>query len=70
MPDDVFSRMTPAELEKMRATMNPPTFSIGNILMWIALALMAIGFVVGRWACYAWLYDHAPRWVSILIAGG
>jgi hypothetical protein len=69
MTDDVFSRMTPEELDKVRAVMNPPVFTIGNILIWIALALMAAGFVVGRWWFYGWLFDHAPRWVSIFIAG-
>jgi hypothetical protein len=66
MTDHTFKEMTPDEIRKL---MYPPVLTIRNILIWIALALMASGFIVGRWWFYGWLFDHAPRWVSILIAG-
>lgn len=69
MTDDVFSRMTPEELANVGKVMYPPTFTIGNILAWTFMALVAVGFVVGRWWFYGWLYDHTPRWVSVMIAG-
>lgn len=66
MPDHTIRELTPDE---MRRLMHPPVFTVGNILAWTVMALVVIGFVVGRWWFYGWLYDHAPRWVSILIAG-
>jgi hypothetical protein len=67
VPDHTIREMTPEEID---AAMHPPTFSFVNVLLWTIMALVAAGFVAGRWAFYGWLYDHAPRWVSILIAGG
>jgi hypothetical protein len=66
MTDHTIREMTPDEIRKL---MHPPVFTITNILIWIALALMAGGFIVGRWWFYSWLFASAPRWVSILIAG-
>ena len=33
------------------------------------LSIMGL-FIVSRWWLYGWVFDHAPRWVSILVMGG